>query len=470
LTIRDDLTGAAIDDRVLGTNVPAWLGPELLAAPAFVGATTESGVSLLRMPGGSWSNSYDWLGCETWDADRCSWLSAARPTDFANFMRATGLPGMWTVSINETAEKAAAAVAFFNGSVNDRRVIGFDRHGVDWGTVDTWAQMRADHGNDLPVPIRLWEVGNEVYGGRPDTGGAECAAFGWEHVWTCDGEEYVLGDQSHDGYLAIRAAMLAVDPEIVVAAVGVPDPKSWSGWGEEVIDAAGESLDLYSIHQYGFDSSPDVDEALTRPSAMWPEVIGAARESLPEDVPVAVTEYNLVSGESGDTAQSMTRAVNALFIADSIGQLVVAGVDIATQWNLANGTTESGTDYGMIAVEGFTTFPQYDAMRVWSRIGDSLLETEGALPDSIHVYPSRHTDGRTSVIIINLDDSEQSFELAFRENARPTASIESFRAADLEATTLVASDRTPLSAGTDGGVQLRLPGHSISLVEVAARA
>jgi hypothetical protein len=467
--IRDDVQGTAVDRRVLGTNVPAWLGPTVLADPAFVDATVESGVTLLRMPGGSWSNSYDWLGCESSDTHKCPWTWAARPTDFVDFMQATGLPGMWTLSINETAQSAAAAVAFFNGSVSDEREIGVDRNGVDWGSVGTWAQLRAEHGNDDPVPIELWEIGNEVYGARADVGGEECAAFGWEYVWTCDGGEYVVGDDSHDGYLTIRSAMLAVDPGVLVGAVGVSDPKSWSDWGRKVIGAAGDSLDLYSVHQYGFDSSPDAHDALARPEEMWPDTIADARRSLPDDVAIAVTEYNLVSAEAGDTARSMTRAVNALFIADSIGQLVVAGVDIANQWNLANGTTESGTDYGMIAVDDFTTFPQYDAMRLWSAFGDSLLEVDGGLPDSLHVYPSRHADGRTSTILINLGDSDESLELTFRENDRPAGSIRSFRADDLDAAALIAGESTAVNASPRGEINLQLAPHSMSLMEVRAR-
>ena len=34
------------------------------AKPDFRAALATSGTTLLRMPGGSWSNSYDWLGCE----------------------------------------------------------------------------------------------------------------------------------------------------------------------------------------------------------------------------------------------------------------------------------------------------------------------------------------------------------------------------------------------------------------------
>ena len=105
--------------RILGTNVPAWLGPELLGDADFQAETRASGTTLLRMPGGSWSNSYEWDACETGDAERCFWPTAARPSDFIDFLNAVDVDGMWTLSINATAQSAAAAVSFFNGSVDD---------------------------------------------------------------------------------------------------------------------------------------------------------------------------------------------------------------------------------------------------------------------------------------------------------------------------------------------------------------
>jgi len=179
VTVDATVDGTAIDPRLLGTNLPAWLGPQRLSNPDFIQATLDSGATLLRMPGGSWSNSYDWLACEMADADGCFFPNAARPSDFIDFMQATNLPGSYTVSVNRTPQSAAAAVAFFNGVVGDQTSIGVDRDGFDWGTVDTWARLRADGGNPEPMPIELWEVGNEVYGGKPETGGADCAPFGW---------------------------------------------------------------------------------------------------------------------------------------------------------------------------------------------------------------------------------------------------------------------------------------------------
>ncbi len=162
LVVDVDTVLGTLDRRLLGTNVAAWEGADGLANPDFRAAIETSGTTLLRMPGGSWSNNYDWLGCERASEQDCFATWAARPADFASLLHATGLPGMWTVSINETAEQAAALVAYFNGDVDDTTTIGLDRDGVDWGTVGEWAALRAENGNPDPVDIGLWEVGNEV--------------------------------------------------------------------------------------------------------------------------------------------------------------------------------------------------------------------------------------------------------------------------------------------------------------------
>lgn len=177
MTVSLDGPYIPFDRRLLGTNLPARVGSERLADPGFRQRVVDVGTTVVRMPGGSWSNSYDWAGCENGDMSRCAWSWAAKPSDFIGFLAATGIEGMWTVDVNHTAQEAAALVAFFNGSTDDLRSIGRDRNGQDWGTVARWARLRADHGHPAPQHISLWEVGNEVYGSKSDTD-PECADFG----------------------------------------------------------------------------------------------------------------------------------------------------------------------------------------------------------------------------------------------------------------------------------------------------
>jgi hypothetical protein len=127
IVVSVDGTSTPFDRRVLGTNAPAWISPDRLVDPSFHQEIIDLGATVLRMPGGSWSSEYDWLACE--QQVGCPWSWAARPSDFVELLTGTGLEGMWTVSFNGTAEEAAALVAFFNGAVDDPKVIGVDRLG-----------------------------------------------------------------------------------------------------------------------------------------------------------------------------------------------------------------------------------------------------------------------------------------------------------------------------------------------------
>lgn len=431
VTIQADGPLTQISPYLRGSNLPAWLGPTRFNDPTFRGRTRASGLTLLRMPGGSWSNEYGWLSCELgqnapgrlncgsgWE----TW--AARPRDFIAFLQATGMEGMWVVSPNGTAKEAAAAVAYFNGAITDTRTIGVDIHGTDWYTVGHWATLRAAAGYTEPVGIRFWEVGNEVYGSRPETGGSLCQAWGWENTWTCDGYEYVYGKGSgasrHEGYLEFRNAMKFVDPTIQVGAVGYEWPgtpsdgqSSWqtfAGWGSRVISATGANLDLYAVHPYAYFQPPaDPADALANPQSHWPAFLGAIRDAFDtyaagRQAPLAVTEFNLVSVQDQDSNQLMTRMVNALFLADSIGQAARHGVPILAQWDLANGRAWNGTEYGLLHEDnGYYRAPQYYVYPLWARFGAQMVPATSTLSAAtqLSVYAGRVDANTVSLLAIN---------------------------------------------------------------------
>ncbi|MFO7681855.1 MAG: alpha-L-arabinofuranosidase [Chloroflexota bacterium] len=409
-----DLSAAArpFNPFLLGSNLPAWLGAGRTENETFLERTRASGISLIRLPGGSWSNYYDWLACE--QDNVCPWEGdILTPTDFINFMNATSLPGMYTINMNGTAQEAAALVAFFNGSVTDETPIGVDVLGRDWGKVSDWAQLRADHGNPEPVGLVYWEIGNELYAGKPGMG-TECTfEWGWEDGWTCDGVEYVTGigegAKRKDGFLDYAAAMKAVDPAIQIGAVGVNPPSEWTNWGNEVIAAAGEALDFYVVHEYGYFELPATYEAvLALPQAVWGPMMAGLDAAFVEmgngrSLPIALTEYNLISFQDADNQQWMTRAVNMLYLADTLGQMAEQGIAIANQWNLVNGQAGNGTDYGLLHADTYVRYPQYYIFPLWSQFGTALLPVNSAFASdtTLSVYAGHNEAGAISLLAIN---------------------------------------------------------------------
>lgn len=442
--------GRPLSPLLRGSNVAAWLGDETLANPVFLERSTAAGITVIRLPGGSWSNYYDWLACERDglgidQTAECFWPWAAKPSDFLGLIAEFDGEVIYTVNANGTAQEAAALVAFFNGQTDSRVRIGEDRLGRNWGTVGEWATLRAERGFTEPVGIRYWEIGNEFYGGTADSG-TDCTAIGWEEVWTCDGREYVRGIDGQDGFLAFAEAIKVVDINAQIGAIGVAPQREWSNWGNEVLSEAGTEIDFYIIHQYGYFEPPRrIEDILAQPAELWPSIIDdynlAVEQLLPgRDIPVAVTEFNLFAFQENDRDQLMTKAVNAFFLTDTLGQLGWLGVDLATQWNLANGTAENGTDYGLLDAETLTPLPSYYVYPLWADFGSEMIPV--VLPEDesarLSAYAGRSEDGRVSLMVLNKTDKPIILNiLVDGQPPRPDGEAHKLTAAALDAREVV---------------------------------
>lgn len=435
ITVDAAADGVPFSPRMLGNNLPAWLKRQVFEHPVFRARVAASGIRMLRIPGGSWSDEYGWLSCETGvdqpGAFPCRFPWAARPTDFINFLKAVGIEAMYTVNVNYTAQEAAALVAFFNSAITDTTHIGADIRGTDWYTAGRWAQLRAAGGNVAPLGIRLWEIGNEVYGGKPVVKG--CPKHGWENTWTCSGEEYIKGNAEHDGFIKMRAAMLAVDPTIQVGAVG-HESSLGRGWAYNVLLHGGQAMDYYVVHtypQYYNYGNPrrEIEHILGIPQQLWPKIKAEAEMAFADatggrQIPIVVNEFGIVP-EWGkeDFRNYMNKHVAALFIADSIGQMIVNGYAMAAHWNVMNGPSpelsgrmvnEFGLMFDYERDPKMTRQPKYYVYPIWARFGDRILPaTSSADPArELSVYAGRAGAGTVSVLVINKSERPADVQIA----------------------------------------------------------
>ncbi|HIQ05098.1 MAG TPA: hypothetical protein EYH31_05300 [Anaerolineae bacterium] len=91
---------------------------------------------------------------------------------------------------------------------------------------------------------------------------------------------------------------------------------------------------------------------------------------------IFVTEYNAYYTEPEEL---QVQAVNLLFLTDTLGQLIVQGFDAANHWDIINGLTANGGDYGYLLVnDGYRRQPSYYAFPLWTRFGDRLLASENS--------------------------------------------------------------------------------------------
>ncbi|HEY8149291.1 MAG TPA: alpha-L-arabinofuranosidase C-terminal domain-containing protein [Vicinamibacteria bacterium] len=227
--------------------------------------------AFLRWPGGNVAQDYHWI----WGVgprDRrpvwvnLSWRNEPEPGDigtdeFIALSRRVGAEPSITANVEgrgANAEEAAAWVEYCNGPATSK-----------------YGAMRAANGHPEPYKVKLWELGNEIWG------------------------DWVRGHSDAQTYAgnAVRyaQAMRAVDPAIELIAVGDNDMR----WNRTVLAVAGSSIDYLAIHHYygRKQMADDARNLMARPlfhERFYKEVERLIREVAPgRSVRLVINEWGL---------------------------------------------------------------------------------------------------------------------------------------------------------------------------------
>ncbi|RMF81588.1 MAG: hypothetical protein D6737_04610 [Chloroflexi bacterium] len=267
--------------------------------PDVVAAIREWPPTFLRWPGGNFVSAYHWqdgIG----DIDkRPSYLDPAwnliesndmGTDEFIDLCRLVGSRPVLTANMgNGTPEEAAAWVEYCNGDAST-----------------TYGAMRIENGYIEPHNVKVWFVGNEQFGN-------------WQ-VGHVDAETYARR------YLEFARAMRAVDPDLLLIAVGVPT-ELYGHWNELVLDIAGDEIDWLSLHYYSVRT--EKWETPPPPEAMYiPKVVAAheVAEMLDDTMAVVAQHSDPPTPIAFDEWNTYIRAKPPNFIEDyDIGDALYAG-------------------------------------------------------------------------------------------------------------------------------------------------
>ena len=183
-------------------------------------AVKEIRPAVMRYPGGNFASGYHWLdgvGPRDQRPNRfdMAW-GAEEPNEFGTdeFLEWCKLvevdPFIVVNSGNGTPQEAAEWVEYCNSAR--------DTH---------YASLRRSNGHAEPYGVKLWGIGNELYGK-------------WQVGFCVDGGECARRT------VEFANEMRKVDPNIDLVAVGCEDPE----WNLEMIKNAGEWFDYLSVHIY----------------------------------------------------------------------------------------------------------------------------------------------------------------------------------------------------------------------------
>jgi hypothetical protein len=391
--------------------------------PDLASELDASGISLLRWPGGGYSDNYHWAThtMSPWSNGDRGYL--AEGSDFGSFVRMldrVDRAAMITVNYGSNQlhdgpgepKEAAAWVAYANGAPDDETVIGEDGTGFDWRTVGYWASLRAsppldvDDGKNFlrierpdPIGIEYWEVGNEVFGnGYYENGGDE----GFE----LDMHVPYDGTNRHDhpdlsparygqGVAEFVAAMKAVDSTIKVGAVLVTPPADlrWAPtWNDDVLAECATVIDFGIIHFY-----PSDPNLLTVSSRLMPHMFEQLHDALERHAGENADNIEITATEVGPPPgyDDYQDSVMGLFAADAYLSFIRYGVANVDWLELHNGTFLSerfgpGSAYYGIQLAHATAAP-----------GEALVRAESSRPMDIIAHAGVRADESVAVLLIN---------------------------------------------------------------------
>jgi hypothetical protein len=469
-------TLARVPATGIGLNASMYDGH--VTDAAVPGLLRGAGVGLMRFPGGTESDTYDW---RTNTDVLGGWTGATSFDQFVGVARQTGAQPMITVNYGTG-----------------------DTLGARLSPAETGAQVAADWVRYANVThhdrIRYWEIGNEVYGNG--TYGAY-----WEPDDHCGsvppvGQPTGCGPATYARVVAAYvAAMKAVDPTIRVGVVltapgswpdGVTAPGSPQPWNQTVLSALAGTVDFADVHWYPQNPSNVTppgpsDAGLLADTDQIPGIVSTLRTEFRQyaaqpDIPVMLTETNSVSSNPG---KQTTSTVNALYLEQDYLGWLTSGVSTVDWWQLHNGIVTSGDngdslfgstvygDYGVLSdgscgttasgqvcePPAGTPFPAYRGLRLlgqFLRPGDRIVAATSS-QSPLRAYAARRADGTLRVMLVN-DDPAATFTVGL-----DYAGFTPERGAPLVSS--LAGDGSAITTGHRGSARGQtVPPYSVTLV------
>jgi alpha-N-arabinofuranosidase len=395
--------------------------------------------AFIRWPGGNVAQDYHWgwgIGPRderpSWT--NLSWANELEPSDFGTdeyvrFCRSVGAEPTLVVNVEgrgATAEEAAAWVEYAKGGV------------------------------------RLWELGNEIWGD-------------WVRGHS-DAETYARN------YLRYQAAMKAVDPSIVLIAVGDND----MDWNRTVLKLAGPQIDYLAIHHYyGLrEMQDDALNLMARPlfyERFYQQVAALWRELVPgREVKLAINEWNtslpVPRQHSMESALYAARLMNVFERSGDLVQMTAVS-DLVNGWS---GGVIQASRHAVFVTPTYLAIKLYNdhlgADRVAAEVSGPTFDTsrEGHGVPYLDVAASRSSDGRQ----VYLKAVNTSFRQPLRTTitvtgvpVRPRATIETLTARSLEAANSFSNPEAVKVTATDVSAAptftVDLPAHSVSVITLA---
>jgi hypothetical protein len=410
ITINDD-TPVKISKYVFGNAIAAWAGAH--DNPIFVEGVKILSPTLIRFPGGSWSNGYFWNKKMPTDVpdfiyDGTTYDSNSRTAQQIEFAGHSGQEGWVTTTDQYYALRRKTNVSQGLITIN----YGYARYGTSRDPVAQAAHLAADWVRYDKGATKFWEIGNE--NGGP-----------WEYGWMIDtalnrdGQPQIITGALYGRHFKVfadsmKSAARRIGAVIYIGGQVVIDgPSSWNfvdkTWNDGFFKEAGDSADFYVIHNY-FSTSNNVKDilnyAVTEPKRDMDFLTRDILDKKAYPKPVSLTEYNIGSG----SLQRAVSYVNGMQAVVLICEMIKNNFGLGARWLLLTG--EGGMFYGGSDEKyQFHPRPDFYYLHFLQKFyGDHAISAHSSNAD-ILCYASEFSSGETGVIIVNTGTSLKTVSL-----------------------------------------------------------
>ncbi|MEM2929445.1 MAG: alpha-L-arabinofuranosidase C-terminal domain-containing protein [Thermoproteota archaeon] len=416
---------------------------------------------LVRWPGGNFASGYHWedgVGPVShrprrfdmaWRAEEPNFFGT---DEFIEWCRLIGAEPLIVVNAgNGTPEEAARWVEYCN---------------LNGGTCH--ASLRRKYGHEEPYNVKLWGIGNELYGE-------------WQ-IGSCKD-----GDECARRTLEFANEMRKVDPSIELVAVGCEDPE----WNIEMVKGAGKCFDYLSVHYYAPGNKP-YKELVAVPvyiEQMLGNVYGLVEATrrkygIKHEIKIAFDEWNVWYPEAREPLfTQVTRVRDAVFTGGILNTLqrlcnIVPISNFAQTVNVLP-LIIAASDGRMILTPQYFVFKMYSdnkGVHVLRTLADSELyvhsEAGGYVP-YVDASATVSKDGGTIYLyVLNRSENEDvELQVDFK-GFTPKSGVQQFISGESaeDRNTLEEPDRVRIEQArieaSDGKVNIVLKPHSINVMRI----
>ncbi len=396
ITIEANKSINQVRKSVFGQNAVAWQG-NLNTQATREANWKNANFSLLRYPGGNWSNIFFWDG----NLPTSIKYESAVKGSVNNLKSGTEA---WMLETDEFPTLLDHTGADGIVCVN----VGYAFYGQGSNPVNTAAEYAADWVNEYNINkklgIKYWELGNENYG-----------------PWQA-GFDLATPQKYGEACVVFANKMKAVDPSIKIGVViyegegGFNNTPQAKDWNKIVLPIVQDIADFLIVHHYPHpvNNQNDISEAdIYKATSVVKESIELIHTQVKTHTnkasdyfPVATTEFNARTG-----IRNMSRT-NALFTTMMLAEYAKHGYGAVTQWDLQNGFNTTTGDHGLVAskdpfLNDGDVNPEFYPFYYMNRyFGDHVVNSSSD-NSNIVTYATTFDSGELGLIVVNKGASNQ---------------------------------------------------------------